>query len=204
MAAVSAAIGSAQDQVDDLVLEILPLQGTWDEEHYLWLTDQTNRLVEFTDGYLEVLPMPTDRQQTILLVLYEAFRAYLRTIGGKVLVAPLRLRVGERKHREPDLLLVRDAGDPRRRDRYWLGADLVVEVVSPDRPERDLVQKRDEYAAAGIPEYWIVDPRVATITVLHLAGGAYVEHGVFARGEQATSALLAGFAVGVGDVFDAD
>jgi hypothetical protein len=40
--------------------------------------------------------------------------------------------------------------------------------------------------------------------VLRLAGGSYVEHGVFARGEQATSALLAGFAVGVDDVFDAD
>ncbi len=203
MAAVSAALGTAQDQVDDLVLEVLPLQGAWDEEQYLWLTDHTNRLVEFTDGYLEVLPMPTDRQQTILLLLYEAFRAHLRSVGGKVLVAPLRLRVGERKHREPDLLLVRDAGDPRRRDRYWLGADLVAEVVSPDRPERDLVQKREEYAAAGILEYWIVDPRVETITVLRLEGGAYVEHGVFGRGARATSALLAGFAVYVDAVFDA-
>ena len=108
------------------------------------------------------------------------------------------------QHREPDLLLVRDAGDPRRHDRYWLGADLVAEVVSPDRPERDLVQKREEYAAAGILEYWIVDPRVETITVLRLAGGAYVELGVFARGEQATSALLAGFAVDVADIFAAD
>jgi len=204
MAEVPAAISTAQDQVDDLVLEVLPLQGAWDEEQYLWLTDHTNRLVEFTDGYLEVLPMPTDRQQTILLTLYEAFRSHLRSAGGKVLVAPLRLRVGEHKHREPDLLLVRDAGDPRRRDRYWLGADLVAEVVSPDRPERDLVQKREEYATEGILEYWIVDPRVETIRVLRLAGGSYVEHGVFARGGRATSALLAGFAVGVDDVFDAD
>ena len=51
--------------------------------------------------------------------------------------------------------------DPRCQDRYWLGADLVVEVVSPDRPERDLVDKRIDYAVrqAGIPEYWVVDPR---------------------------------------------
>ena len=32
------------------------------------------------------------------------------------------------------------------------------EVVSPDRPERDLVDKRIDYAEAGIPEYWVVDP----------------------------------------------
>jgi hypothetical protein len=37
-----------------------------------------------------------------------------------------------------------------------------------------------------------------------LQGDAYVEHGVFARGAQATSALLPGFAVDVIAVFDAD
>jgi hypothetical protein len=34
---------------------------------------------------------------------------------------------------------VRDANDPRRQNQYWLGADLVVEIVSPDDPERDTV-----------------------------------------------------------------
>ena len=67
----------------------------------------------------------------------------------------------------------------RNQDRFWLGADVVVEVVSPDDPGRDLVVKRADYAEAAIPEYWIVDPRVETVTVLTLAGGAYVEHGVF-------------------------
>lgn len=195
-------MSTTQDQVDDLVLELLPLQGQWSEEQYLWLTDHSNRLVEFTDGYIEVLPMPTDRHQTILLVLYEHFRAHLQALDGKVLVAPLRLRIAERVYREPDLLLIRNASDPRRRDRYWLGADLVVEVLSPDRPERDLVQKRRDYAEAGIPEYWLVDPRPETITVLRLADNGYVEHGVFGRGARATSALLAGFAVDISAVFD--
>lgn len=193
-----------QDQVDDLVLESLPLQGEWDEEQYLWLTDQTNRLVEFTDGYIEVLPMPTDKHQSITLFFYELFRAFLRDRGGKVLVAPLRLRIRDRKYREPDLLLVRDANDPRRQNRYWLGADLVLEVVSPDKTGRDLTTKRRDYAEAGIPEYWIVNPLTETITVLRLADGAYIEHGVFGRGARATSALLQGFAVEVSAALDAD
>ncbi|MDP9373848.1 MAG: Uma2 family endonuclease, partial [Chloroflexota bacterium] len=67
--ATTSANTATQDQVDNLVLELLPLQGQWSEELYLWLTDQTNRLVEFTDGYIEVLPMPTDRHQSILLFL---------------------------------------------------------------------------------------------------------------------------------------
>ncbi|MGN6358954.1 MAG: Uma2 family endonuclease, partial [Thermomicrobiales bacterium] len=102
-----------------------------------------------------------------------------------------------------DLLVLRDANDPRRQNRYWLGADLVVEIVSPDTPERDHVEKREDYAVAGVTEYWIVDPRQQTITVLALHEGQYQEHGVFARGAQATSALLAGFAVAVYDVLDA-
>ena len=87
--------------------------------------------------------------------------------------------------------------------RHMLGADLVVEVVSPDDPARDLVDKRTDYAEAGIPEYWIVDPRDETIRVLTLRGGAYAEHGVYARGGSAPSPLLTGFAAAVSAVFDA-
>jgi Uma2 family endonuclease len=195
---------TSQRELDDVVLQLLPRQGAWSEEQYLWLTDQSNHLLEFTDGYVEVLPMPTDKHQAISLFLILALHAYVQRIGGRVFFAPLRLRIREGKHREPDLLLLLDANDPRRQNRYWLGADLVVEVVSPDDPDRDLVEKRRDYAEANIPEYWIVDPRSETIVVLRLRDGAYVEHGVFGRGARATSALLAGFAVDVDAVFDAD
>lgn len=83
------------------------------------------------------------------------------------------------------------------------GADLVIEIVSPDRPERDLVDKRRDYAEARIPEYWIVDPRTETLTVLALGGEAYVEHGAFPRGARAASATFDGLTVEVGAVFDA-
>jgi Uma2 family endonuclease len=128
----------------------------------------------------------------------------MRQIGGKAYFSPLRLRIRAGKFREPDILLVRDANDPRRGNEFWTGADLVVEVVSPDKPERDLVEKRVDYAEGGIPEYWIVDPQAETITVLRLEGHAYVEHGVFARGETATSVLLPGFGVSVDEALDAD
>jgi hypothetical protein len=46
-------------------------------------------------------------------------------------------------------------------------------------------------------------PAAATITVLVLEGNAYAEHGVFQRGDDASSRLLAGFEVSVDQVFDA-
>jgi Uma2 family endonuclease len=89
-------------------------------------------------------------------------------------------------------------------DRFWLGADLVMEIVSPDNPERDLVEKVADYAEAGISEYWIVNPETQAITVLKLEGDTYATHGVFARGQQAASALLDGFAVSVDAALDAE
>ena len=61
------------------------------------------------------------------------------------------------------------AADPRRGNRFWLGADLALEVVSADKPERDLVEKRGDYAEGRVPEYWIVNPQTETITVLRFA-----------------------------------
>ncbi len=142
------------------------------------------------------------RHQAILAFLYRRFYTHVEPTGGVVLFSALRLRVREGKFREPDLLVLRDGSDPRFQDRFWLGADLVVEVVSPDGPERDLVDKRIDYAEADIPEYWIVDPRHDTITVLTLRDRNYVEHGVFSRGQSAPSPLLGDLAVDVAATFD--
>jgi len=71
------------------------------------------------------------------------------------------------------------------------------------RAERTKPRKRRSYAEAGVPEHWIVNPMDETITVLTLADDQYTEHGVFARGAQATSRLLEGLTVDVNAVFDA-
>lgn len=170
------------------------------ETDYLRLTDSCNRLLEFADGRIEELREPTDSHQSTLALLFSLFDQYVRNERGIALFAPLRLRIREGRYREPDLLLLRDANDPRRQDRYWLGADLVVEVVSRDDPERDYVQKREDYADLGIPEYWIVDPQADTITVLTLDSGRYVDHGVFGPGDVASSATLRGFRAPVADI----
>jgi Uma2 family endonuclease len=194
---------SSQDW-KDLLEEILPPQGNWSEEEYLVLTDCRTRLVEFTDGFLEALPMPTDKHQSMLQFLFLAFNGFVQPRGGKVHFAPLRLQIRPGKFREPDLLLLLSAADSRRQNRFWLGADLALEVVSEEKPERDLVEKRGDYAEGRVPEYWIVNPQAETITVLRLRGDAYEEAGVYRRGESAASVVLAGFSVAVSAAFDTD
>jgi Uma2 family endonuclease len=170
-------------------LELLTDQGHLREKDYLWLTDHARRPIEFADGAIEVLPWPTRTHQRLLKSLLRLFREIIEPAGCIVLFAPLRLRLRAATFREPDLLLL-DATDPRNGERYWTGADLVVEIVSADNPERDLVEKRREYAAAGIPEYWIVNPLDHTVTILALDGDSYHEHGHFTPGTTATSALV--------------
>ena len=189
---------------NDTVLDLRPIQGLWSEEQYLTMTDHSRRLLEFEDGYIKVLPMPTRKHQLILAFLYELFVAFVRPQGGIVLFAPLRVQLRSGKYREPDLLMLRDMNDPRNQDAFWLGADLVVEIVSPDDPERDTKIKRVDYAEAGILEYWIVDPQEQTITVLQLEHDSYIQHGLFHRGSTVTSALLNGFTVAVDAVLDAN
>jgi Uma2 family endonuclease len=187
----------------DLLEEILPRQGHWSEEEYLVLTDHRNRLVEFTDGFLEVLPMPTDKHQSVLQFLFLAFVRVLQPRGGQAHFAPLRLQIRPGKFREPDLILFLSATDPRRQNRFWLGADLALEVVSEDEPDRDLIDKRRDYAEARVPEYWIVNPQTETITVLRLRGDAYEEAGIYPRGESAKSVLLPDVSVSVAELLDA-
>ena len=193
---------TTQQAVDAMVRSAAPPQGAWGDSDYMWLAGHMARHVELTDGRIEEPPKPTETHQLVLQFLYRAFAACVEPLGGIVLFAAFPLRIREGKYREPDLLLLVEAADQRRADTHWTGADLVLEVVSPDDPARDYVVKRGDYAEAGVPEYWIVDPRTETVTVLVLRGDAYIEQGAYGPGGTADSPLLTGLRVEVDAVFE--
>jgi Uma2 family endonuclease len=146
--------------------------------------------------------MPSQVHQAIILYILQVLRQFVLARGlGVVSFAGLRVKMSDDKFREPDVVFMRKQNDHRRNNDYWEGADLVMEVVSSNR-EHDLVTKRREYAEAGIPEYWIIDPQLRTITVLTLVDRQYVQHGIFADDVRAQSVLLPGFEVAVVEVFN--
>jgi Uma2 family endonuclease len=182
---------------------LFPAQGDWTEAEYLALN--TSRLVELSEGFLEVLPVPTIFHQLIIKYLCNLLDAFVAAhASGTVVFAPMPVRLWPGKYREPDIVYLRPE---RVRDVHGQpeGADLVMEVVSEgsENRERDLEIKRREYARAGIAEYWIVDPQEQRISVLALDGPSYREHGVFGPGSRAASALLPGFTAAVDEVFAA-
>lgn len=183
------------------IAALYPTQGNWSEAEYLRL--EGNQLIEYDNGFVEFLEMPSPMHQLLLAFLYRLlFQWTTERQAGELFFAPLPLQVEPRRYREPDLMFVAAAHANWIEAQRLVGADLVVEVVSGDR-ERDFVDKRADYARLGVAEYWIVDPRDEQVHVLTLAGDAYAVHGVFGRGQAATSVLLPGFTADVDAVFDA-
>ena len=179
-----------------------PHQGEWTEEEYLNL--DTNRLVEFTDGVLEFLPMPKPSHARLSRYLSDLLRAHVLSKNlGDVFWAPISVRVGPKKLREPDVVYLSHERIPQE-DVPPNGADLVIEIVSggSQHRNRDYHEKRADYAEAGIPEYWIVDPETETITVLVLSGAEYGVQGEYTPGTTVSSSLLPGFKVDVAKAFE--
>lgn len=184
------------------IAHLFPAQGKWTEDDYLSLDRIHDHfpLLELSDGKLELLPMPTQLHQLIAAFLFGLLKAYVDVHApGVVLFSGMRVRLKKGRFRDPDVLYMKAEHSHRRHEKYWDGADLAVEVVSADPKDRarDLEVKPVEYARAGIPEYWIVDPRDRFIRVLTLRGRTYKVHGTFRPGSQVTSLLLPGFVVAV-------
>lgn len=148
--------------------------------------------------------MPSELHQQLVAYLYRALLGLANSAKlGTVLFAPFPIKLWEGKIREPDLLFMRREHASRRHGSHWQGADLVMEVMSPDDPKRDSEIKKREYAMAGIPEYWLIDPVGQTVTVFFLDDVAdrYSIHGMFKRSNEATSPSLPGFVIDVQDLF---
>ncbi|HUB25412.1 MAG TPA: Uma2 family endonuclease, partial [Tepidisphaeraceae bacterium] len=122
---------------------------------------------------------------------------------GLAIMAPYRIKITDQRYREPDIAFTLQTNISRMANRFGSGADLVMEVVSEDNPDRDLVVKRQDYAEAGISEYWIVDPRSSSITAVRLENGQYVIHSEAKETGTVRSALLNDFEVDVAAVFAA-
>ena len=135
----------------------LPQRMTW-EEFVAWCDEDT--WAEWVDGEVTVLSPASIAHQHLKRFLTILLGLFVRTHNlGEVLDAPTLMRLPSRPSgREPDILFVSREHLDRLRATWIEGpADLVIEIVSPESEERDWETKRLEYAAAGIPEYWVLD-----------------------------------------------
>ena len=181
-----------------------PAQGSWTYEDYLRLPDDGNRY-EVIRGILYVTPAPNFQHQFAVGRLFRCFDEFVFDQGlGVVLTAPfdILLPFGIASPVEPDVMVFRTGNAPQGEDKNFQGVpDLVLEALSPSTRNRDRKVKLQAYQDAGVPEYWVADPRTRTITVHRLEGGRYAELCRGGAGERVRSALLPGFELAVTRVF---
>lgn len=173
-------------------------------EDWLAMPDDGARR-EIIEGELHVVPPPTTEHQEISNEIEFQLQLYLRARRtGRMLHAPVGLRLGEESVFEPDILVVLHDGAATIEPAAVSGpADLVVEILSRGTAKRDVGVKKRVYEASGVREYWIVDPVAKRIEVLALRDGVYVTHGLHTIDATLTSSVLPGFELVVRDVFSA-
>ena len=182
------------------ILELFPRPGEWTEADYFPLSDR-GRLVELSNGDVEVLPVPTDFHQLVLLRLATSLFTFVALHKlGQVRFAPLPVRLWAGKVREPDFMFM-SAAHADRISTYWGVPDLVGEILSEGTEQKDREIKRDEYARAGITEYWIIDPWARTVECLRLSGQQYTSTGILCGNSQLTSPEFPGWGIPLSELF---
>ena len=101
--------------------------------------------------------------------------------GGWWILVEVDVRLGAHDIVRPDLVGWRRERLPNPWDTRPLDVvpDWICEVISPSNASHDQVTKRALYARAGVPYYWLVDPRQRVVTALQLRDGMWLEIGVW-------------------------
>jgi Uma2 family endonuclease len=131
---------------------------------------------EFVDGRLVEEEMSDYAHEVIVAFLARVLGLWGDTVAAMVATSDARFAVAKGRGRKPDLTVFFRDRRPPRRGLVHVPPDVAVEVVSssPDDVRRDRVEKLAEYAAFGIPWYWIVDPERRTLEVHELTeAGTY-------------------------------
>ncbi|MBO0351513.1 Uma2 family endonuclease [Phormidium pseudopriestleyi FRX01] len=148
-------------------------------EDYLQYDDGTDNRYELVNGKLEIMNPPTIRHLLIADFIRDSLKAEInRKKLPWLCFKEAGVRTGFRKSRLTDICVVLQEQVIDLLDKsavFQTPPLLVIEVVSPESINRDYRYKRSEYAAAEIPEYWIIDPILNKLSVLRLEEGFYEE-----------------------------
>jgi Uma2 family endonuclease len=154
----------------------LDLNKRYTYADYLTWMDDVRR--ELFDGFIKLMtPAPSRRHQELSVSLTLQIGNFLMHKKCKLYHAPSDVRFPKDKKNkddkqvytvlQPDLFIVCDLS--KLDARGCQGApDMIIEIISPKNPKRDLKDKFEIYQEHGVREYWIVSPNDETVNVFVL------------------------------------
>ena len=169
----------------------LPDQPLSEEEFVAWCDEDVK--AEWVEGRVIMMSPANTAHVRLTSFLDRVMAAFVeRRDLGEVFGPELATRLSPCIRRVPDLMFVAKERLPNVGPTHLEGPpDLALEIVSPDSVERDWRAKYADYQAAGVREYWVIDPAHQRVEAYRLVDGAYqsIAHD---QGRVASS-VLAGF-----------
>ena len=153
---------------------------------------------------LEEAPPPSYDHQNLIDFLVSMINLFQMSLPAPMgwAVSGIGVVLGEQRAPTPDMVYLSTERGRLIQGSFVEGIpDLIVEALSTDRA-RDLVMKREWYAAAGIPEYWVLDPVSDALTILELSGDEYRTRASLRHADTLTTPTIPGFALPLAQVFN--
>ncbi len=163
---------SALGDFDSPETEVVSPRRMTEEEFVAWCDEDTR--AEWVDGEVVMMSPMSDPHSDVASWLGSVLRIFVEEHDLGVVRPEMQARlVGLRRRRVPDLWFVTKEREGLI-DRACLDGppDLAVEIVSPDSAGRDWREKYLEYEAAGVREYWVIDPASQHMEAYALAAAA--------------------------------
>ncbi|HEV3344787.1 MAG TPA: Uma2 family endonuclease [Pirellulales bacterium] len=140
------------------VAKLHPGRIMTEEEFLVWCDDETR--AEWVDGEVIVMSPASIVHNRLTRFLLSLLQDYVQERGlGEAFGTDFSARLNSKRRRLPDVLFVASDRADRLHKNHFEGApNLIIEVVSDDSVDRDWRVKYLEYQAAGVEEYWVIDP----------------------------------------------
>lgn len=180
------------------------------------ITVEEFRQMEFEgeDAYYELIngeivkkAAPTPLHQKVSIRLSSQLLQFVELKkAGEVFAAPVDVYLHEFSHVLPDILFIakENAGIIDNKEGILGVPDLVVEIISPGYIYKDRVLKNNDYEAAGVREYWLVDPKNQAVEVYENVEKSFKLFSFAAETGTIKSKVLEGLEIDVTSIFPAE
>ena len=127
---------------------------------------------ELIDGVIYYMSAPTIAHQAIAGYVHAKLFSHITSKGGRCLpvISPVDVELDrdDKTRVQPDVLIVCDRNKIINRCVYG-APDFILEVLSPSTKKKDMFLKLKKYEAAGVREYWMIDPDKKKLLVYNFA-----------------------------------
>lgn len=144
----------------------LPQQRMYTVEDIYALPE--GKRAELIDGALYMMAPPVRIHQKLISELTQAIGSYIKSKKGNCDIYPAPFAVflnkDSKNYVEPDISVICDRN--KLTEKGCSGApDWIIEIASPGTEKMDCGIKLFKYRSAGVREYWIINPRLNTVSV---------------------------------------